>query len=264
MKLDPAATPCFILAGGLGTRIRSVEARPKALIPLAGVPFLAFLLRLLRIQGYRRVVLLLGHGADDIERVLLQIEDPQAFDPRYDSRLGAWLAGLRKDMDILVVREDEPLGTGGAVGLAKGYASSFNLVLNGDSYAEIVLSDVAETVRGDDGGSLAAVWMRDRSDYGGVTLGDRNQVTSFVEKGRSDGGWINGGVYVLPGAVIQELPEGRSSLERDVLPRLVTEGRLSAATSRCYFRDIGTPERLQAARKEFEVFSKRMDDGGEW
>ena len=87
--------PAIVLAGGLGTRLRSVVAdRPKVLAPIAGAPFLAHLIRHLRAEGVRDVVLATGHLSEQVE---------------------AFVAADAPDgMRVQCVREDEPLGTGGA------------------------------------------------------------------------------------------------------------------------------------------------------
>lgn len=307
----PAAVPCFLLSGGLGTRLRGVEARPKALTPVAGIPFIFFLVRSLQIQGYEEVHFLLGHGADEVAGVLGGDLELARFDPRYDRRLGAWLDRVRAGMRFLFHVEESPLGTGGALGRARDHAGDVSLVLNADSFLEIVYEDViarlalpdrvvppvtreAPTVGGAPAGlapppapagldppaaptspdataglvppvgaALAAVWVPDRGDYGGLDLADDGRVLRFVEKGERNGGWINGGVYALRREVFARLPAGPSSLEKDLLPRLAEEGRLRAHAGRAFFRDIGTPARLKSARAEMGVWVKRMEDGGE-
>ncbi|MEZ4649951.1 MAG: sugar phosphate nucleotidyltransferase [Candidatus Eisenbacteria bacterium] len=270
--------PCFLLSGGLGTRLRAVEARPKALVPVAGIPFILLLIRALHLQGFQRVHFLLGHGAKDVVKVLEGGVPWAVFDPRYDARLERWLARVREEMTWKFHIEQEPMGTGGALSLARDAFGAANLVLNADSHVEIVYEDLLATLtRGVRGagdsptsgasvgaaGALSAVWMQDRSDYGGLDLDPTGRVLGFVEKGASDAGWINAGAYMLTGGALGSLPEGPSSLERDLLPALARSGRLFALAGRAYFRDIGTPKRLAEARQEMPAWIRRMEDGGE-
>ena len=166
------------------------------------------------------------------------------------------------------------MGTGGALARVRQHGAETNLVLNADSFVEILYGDLLAQLRpradaASTGAAvtpraaLAAVWMGDRSDYGGLDLGEGGRVSRFVEKGAADPGWINGGAYALRGDVLAELPEGPSSLERDLLPRLAEEGTLVSLAGRAYFRDIGTPKRLAEARRELPVWVRRMEDGGE-
>lgn len=234
----PRSVPAFVLCGGLGTRLRGHEERPKAAIEVAGRPFLAYALRLLRLQGFRRVVLLLGHGAAEVGRVFTG-------------------AGIEHRV------EAAPLGTGGALAAARELVARVNLILNGDSYAEAVYPDLLrEHARhaslSGRAVTLLAVRVEDAADYGGLELDDDGRVTGFVEKGRGGPGWINAGVYAAGGRFLRGLPTGASSLERDHLPGLAARGLLRALPARCFFRDIGTPERLAAARVEFRVIGARI------
>jgi D-glycero-alpha-D-manno-heptose 1-phosphate guanylyltransferase len=238
----PRSVPVFVLCGGLGTRLRGHEERPKAVIEVAGRPFLAYVLRLLRLQGFRQVVLLLGHGAEDVR---------SAFSG----------AGIEYRT------EATPLGTGGALAAARDGFAGVNLVLNGDSYAEAVYPDLLReharhARRSGQAVTLLAVWAEDAADYGGLALDQDRRVTAFLEKGRGGPGWINAGVYVAGGRFLRGLPAGPSSLERDHLPLLAAQGLLRALPARCFFRDIGTPERLAAAREEFRAIATRIEAEG--
>ena len=235
----PRSVPAFVLCGGLGTRLRGHEERPKALIEVAGRPFLTYMLRLLHIQGFRRVVLLLGHGADDVR-------------------------GVFRGTGIEHRVEAAPLGTGGALSSVRDLVAQVNLVLNGDSYAEAVYPDLLQehARHGSQSGgavTLLAVPADDAADYGGLELDDDGRVAGFVEKGRSGPSWINAGVYVAGGRFLRGLPAGASSLEKDHLPGLAARGLLRALPVRCFFRDIGTPSRLAAARVEFQTIGARID-----
>jgi D-glycero-alpha-D-manno-heptose 1-phosphate guanylyltransferase len=236
----PRGVPVFVLCGGLGTRLGSVESRPKAVIQVAGMPFLGYPLRLLRIQGFRRVHLLLGHGAEQVR---------SAFSG----------PGIEYSL------EQEPLGTGGALGLVRERAARMNLILNGDSYAEshypdLLTSHAQRGAAAEAGVTLLALRVDDRGDYGGLTVDEEGRVVSFQEKGSPGPGWINAGVYAAGRAFFLDLPPGRCSLEQEVLPRLAGRGLLFAETGRFFFRDIGTPARLRSAQQEFRWIRHRIED----
>ncbi len=234
----PRSVPVFVLCGGLGSRLSGVEARPKAVLPVAGLPFLRYVIGLLAGQGFRRYVLCLGHGALDVQR---EFSGPE----------------------FLYSVEKEPMGTAGALSLAGRYAARVNLVVNGDSYAEASYTDLlAEHTKHGRSASrcatILAVHMDDCSDYGGLSLDGEGRVTGFREKGVAGPGWINAGAYVLGGRLFRELPEHNCSLETGVLPGLAAGGRARAAAGRFFFRDIGTPERLALAQEEFRLIRSRM------
>ncbi len=234
----PRSVPVFVLCGGLGSRLADVETRPKAILPVAGLPFLHYVIGLLGRQGFRRYVLCLGHGAEHVQR---EFSGPE----------------------FLYSVEKEPMGTGGALALANRYAARVNLVVNGDSYAEAPYPDLlaAHTKHGRAASRCAtilAVHMDDCSDYGGLSLDGEGRVTGFLEKGVSGPGWINAGAYVLGGRLLKGLPGRNCSLETDILPDLAREGRARAVAGRFFFRDIGTPERLALAQEEFGPIRSRM------
>jgi len=236
--------PALILVGGLGTRLRPVYAEgPKALAPIQGKPFLAYLLKMLADHGLSRVVLCLGHRARQIEQWLAdQSPADQSF-----------------GLDVRCSYEDEPLGTAGALGLAYSrYARGERvLAMNGDSILRLSLAAMWElhASRASDA-TIALAHVPDTSRYGNVEVNDQGWVTSFSEKSTErKPGFINGGVYlfepsVMDRVVIDRVAKDRSiSLEREVLPAQLTRGLL-AFKSEGYFIDIGVPQDLARAQSE--------------
>lgn len=219
-------------------RLRGITDRPKALIEVAGWPFLRYHVEALRGAGFARIVFLTGHGADEVER---------AFGPPSEERI--------------FIREDSPLGTGGALAHARSWAGHANWVANGDSFVD-VSPDTILDARCFGEGLIVAVHREERSDYGGLQLDAKGQIVGFVEKGRRGPGWINAGIYVLGQSFLDELPEGISSLEQDHFPRWASQGLLRAQRVDAFFRDIGTPERLAAAQEEFVPIRARMERRG--
>ena len=110
----------LILAGGLGTRLRSVVAdQPKPMAPTAGKPFLQYLVEWLRDQGFDDLVLCVGHRADQVR-----------------AHFGD---GRRWGVQVAYAVERTPLGTAGALKNAGEHVTGTTLVLNGDSYLEVDL-----------------------------------------------------------------------------------------------------------------------------
>jgi len=223
-----------ILAGGLGTRLRGVvDDRPKVMAPVAGRPFITHLLDQLAASGIRQVTLCTGYLAECVQ-----------------SELGDAYDGMQLRYSV----EERPLGTGGALRLAvDGLAGDALLVLNGDSYCHCDLADFrAGWVANGARGGMVLVRVTDVSRFGAVLTDAASQVKSFVEKGGQSGpGLINAGLYLLPVDLIRELEAGCPlSLEREVIPRLVTEG-LFAYPCPGPFIDIGIPEEYQRAQQFF-------------
>jgi NDP-sugar pyrophosphorylase family protein len=142
-------------------------------------------------------------------------------------------------------KEARPLGTAGAVKFAECYlrqASDF-LVMNGDSFLELDFRELIHFHREHDGLiSMAVRKVPDATRYGTVQLDAHNRVVCFREKvGTPVHGIVNGGVYVFNSAVLEHIPDGPASLEKDLFPRVLEHG-VYALEQQGMFIDIGTPE----------------------
>jgi D-glycero-alpha-D-manno-heptose 1-phosphate guanylyltransferase len=229
-----------VLAGGLGTRLRSVISdRPKALAKIRGRPFLAYLLDHLSTTGFSSVVLCTGHLGEQIEK---------AFGESYGN------------LRISYSREARPLGTGGALRLALPYLISDPvLVMNGDSFCAADLSDFWNWHRAR--GSKATMLLTqvpDTQRYGSVKIDPDGAVIQFAEKAKGGvSGSINAGVYLLSRQVIHSIPEATNvSLEYCVFPSLMMHGLYGYPGQGC-FLDIGTPEDFAAAEEFFAATNER-------
>ena len=225
----------FILAGGLGTRLKPrFGDLPKPLAPLGGRPFLLWQLEWLRDHGIREAVLCTGFGA---ERVRETLGD------------GA-VAGVR----LAYSEETEPLGTGGALRLAARHVDGPCLVLNGDTLVSVD-PWALERARWEAGrvGAVALYEVPDAAGRGRVECDAAGRVLRFVEKDERHRGpaWVNGGLYAFGASLWRHLPPGSSSLERDTLPALAEQGRLGGVSVPGEFFDIGTPEEWERAEKRF-------------
>lgn len=228
-----------VLAGGLGTRLRSVVAdRPKVVAPVGGRPEICYILDQLCHAGFLDVVLLAGYRASQLRETL-----------------GERYAGMRLRYSV----EDEPLGTAGAVRHALPLLEAPRvLLLNGDSYCDVDLLELyREHLDHARGVTLSVVQMADTSAFGRVRLSDDGQVMRFEEKCEDGGeGWINAGVTLLDRHLIAALPPGPRSLERDVFPDLVRRGEVRGHRCSGGFLDIGTPESYSRAEAFFAAVAR--------
>jgi mannose-1-phosphate guanylyltransferase len=224
----------LILVGGEGTRLRPLTATvPKAVVPLAGQPFMSYMLQWLASHGVSDVILSCGFLADGVRSVL------------GDGRA----AGVR----VRYVEEPEPLGTGGALKYAEELLEERFLMLNGDQLTDIDLSEqLAQHESTGALGTLALMAVPDPSSFGLVRLEPDRAVRGFVEKpapDQIDTNLVNAGAYILEREVLADMPAAGEnfSIERDVFPRLVGRGLYGFPVQDAYWADIGTPERyLQA------------------
>ena len=182
------ALDIFILAGGLGTRIRPVLGDlPKILAPILGRPYLAYLLDWLERFGARRVVLGLGHRAQAV------IEYLEKAPP----------AG---QLEVATVVEPSPLGTAGAIRFARGALRSDPvLIMNGDSFTDADLcAFVDHHSAANARGSVLCAEVDDAGRYGRVEIDQGGYIHGFVEKDAAFHGraLINAGVYLLSGGLL--------------------------------------------------------------
>ena len=229
----------IILAGGFGTRLASVvDSVPKPLAPVAGKPFLSWLLRYMRRQGVTEAVLCVHHQADTVMR-----------------HFGSSHAGITLHYSI----EEKPLGTGGAIRHAL-YALNPDkpvFVLNGDSLVELDYRRMyAQHLFQPSRLTLAVAHASDCSRYSQLTLRD-GQVTRYATLGDASAGQISVGFYVASPDLFDgfTLPE-TFSFERDFLSAHTPSLLPAAYEDVHYFIDIGVPKDYIRAQEEIP---ERMD-----
>jgi D-glycero-alpha-D-manno-heptose 1-phosphate guanylyltransferase len=224
---------CIILAGGLGTRLRSaVPDLPKCMAPVAGKPFLAHVIRYFQNQGVEKFIFSLGYKSEVIQDYL-EAEYP----------------ALHKQYVI----EKDPLGTGGAIQLACRQATEKNvLILNGDTLFSIQLPALTAFHEQHQAHcTLALKPMQQFDRYGVVEIAANGAIKSFKEKQFYESGLINGGIYALQVEPFlkEGLPE-KFSFEKDYLEKLYTVRPMYGVVQDEYFIDIGIPEDFEKANRE--------------
>ncbi len=215
----------IILAGGLGTRLRSVVAEmPKCMAPVDGTPFLSFVIHYLRQQGVTRFIFSLGYKAEMVT---------------------TYVDGVFPGIDKVYVTEPAPLGTGGAIQLAcREVQEDEVLVVNGDTLFTADLEALSVLHRSSGAAVTLALKKMYRFDrYGSVAIDDKGRITAFTEKQYYAMGLINGGLYALNKVAFLEagLPDA-FSFEEDYLERYTDQYPFYAAVHKGYFVDIGLPE----------------------
>lgn len=232
-SVDEGITEAIVLAGGLGTRLRSaVPDLPKCMAPVAGKPFLSYVIDYYAAQGIQEFIFSLGYMHESIEEYL---------DDHYSL------------IDRKYVIEEEPLGTGGAIKRACEHSMTKNvLVLNGDTLFKINLAELSSLHQLKTAEcTLSLKPMNDFDRYGVVELNVDQTVKHFHEKKFYSAGTINGGVYVLDKErfLKKDFPE-KFSFEKDYLEKEYKKGKLFGIVQEGYFIDIGIPEDFERAQRE--------------
>ncbi|HEC1787904.1 nucleotidyltransferase family protein [Campylobacter lari] len=209
----------IVLAGGLGTRLKSVvQDLPKPMAPINGKPFLAFVLEYLKKQGITEVILSVSYKYELIQ---------ECFKDEFD--------GMKIHYNI----EKELLGTGGAIKDALKFIQNQAYVLNGDTFFDI---DLKKLVLNDSKICIALKQMQNFDRYGTVNIDDQGIVTSFEEKVFKKRGLINGGIYLLKKDIFDEFDLEKKFSFEEFLQVNYKILKIQAQIFDDYFIDIGIPE----------------------
>lgn len=229
----------IILSGGLGKRLSSVsDGKAKALMDIAGKPFIAYQIEYLVSQGINQLIFALGHKSEQI------IEYLRSNYPK-----------------VLYSVESELLGTGGAIKLAvnnfKSLLEKPFFVLNGDS---LIDADYLQLMRFHERSGATAtvglVQVMESSRYGTVTM-EANDIVAFDEKEFSGPGLVNTGIYILNKESISDWPENIFSIEKEFFPAQIGKGLKGVVIKSGYFIDMGTPDGLRR-------LEERIIENGNW
>lgn len=229
----------ILLAGGFGTRLRPLTyTRPKPLLPVAGRPMVEWAL---------------DQMPDEVDRVIVAVN---------------WLAdelekhfeASERDVEFVVVHEDKPLGTGGAVKNCESHIEAdVFLVLNADIVSDMDQQALVAS-HGRHGGagtiSLKEVAPADVVNYGVVehdaaATDGSVRIRRFVEKPKTPAEapsrLINAGAYLLQRSVLDLIPAGRLvSMEKEIFPQLIPKGFYGLPFDGAWI-DVGDPARLLSA-----------------
>lgn len=218
-----------ILAGGQGTRLRSVVPDlPKPMAPVGGRPFLEHQMDYWIAQGVRRFVLSVGYKHDVIR-----------------SHFGSRYNGAEVDYAV----EETSLGTGGGLLLALERVTNATrvLVLNGDTYFAVQLAAMRDFHEARGASMTMALRVEaENTRYGGVAVNEVGCVLGFTPKPQAPSrALINGGVYLINPAALDEVaarPQKSVSLEEEIIPHLLHRGGAFGFEAQGQFIDIGIPE----------------------
>ncbi len=241
-----APVQLVVIAGGFGTRLRPLTLhRPKALVPLLNRP---------------QILHVIDRLPPNCDRVIV------AVNYMYD-RVRDFFEALDTDVEVVVVNEPEPLGTGGAIKNVEDHVTGTFAVANGDVVDTIDFPAFLTSHRKNMGVGSIGVWSVDDPTAFGVVALDGDRITRFVEKPQeteAPSNLINAGRYLFEPDVFDFIDAGRPvSLEREVFPRLIPRG-LYAFRQAGLWSDAGTlPAYLEAQRLLLEAKGGRVAEGAE-
>tara|TARA_B100000989_G_scaffold40906_1_gene25918 strand:- start:819 stop:1859 length:1041 start_codon:yes stop_codon:yes gene_type:complete len=228
-KLVAESMQVVVLAGGVGSRLRPwTNDIPKPLLPMLDSTLIERVVEGVPEDLIDELVIAGGYKVDMIESYFKKAD---------------------VDFDVRIVPEDEPLGTGGALGNCRDVVSGRFACFNGDIVSSL---DVGRMIKQHSNmnvrGTLALWEVEDPTRFGIVGIDTKNMVTQFKEKPKPEEVFsklINAGSYILEDDIFDIMPKKKHSLERDIFPRLAEEGSLGGFPFQGYFIDAGTPSSWQ-------------------
>ena len=241
-KLQIKTVPAALLAGGLATRLRPItQTIPKALVEVAGKPFIDHQIELLRRNGTRRVVLCLGHLGEQVE-----------------SHLGD---GSRIGMELRYSYDGAKLmGTGGALRRAAHLLDDVFWVMYGDSYMDIdyraVLDDFASRKVL---GMMTVLRNNNRWDRSNVVFRDGQLVRYDKKEQTPEMEYIDYGVALLRKEALERIPPDRPYDLAELYAGLVADRQMAGYEVTNRFYEIGTPESLEETRRYLESAAPRVN-----
>ncbi len=235
-----------IMAGGKGTRIESIARDvPKPMLPIAGKPVLEHELECLRSQGFRDIIITVGHLKDVI---MDYFSDGSGTSPSTRLPFG---------VNISYFEEKEPLGNAGALFELKDKLTEDFLLLNGDALFDVDFNRFVAAHR--KSGGLATLFTHPNSHPydSGLILADKNGVVrEWLTKEDTRPRWyknrVNAGLHVLSPKLLEKRPETKKiDLDRQILKPLAGSGELFCYDSPEYVKDMGTPERYKSVCEDY-------------
>lgn len=228
-----------IMAGGKGTRVASVDQTlPKPMLPICGKPVLLHQIECLRRQGITEITLTIGHLGKQISDFFGD--------------------GSRFDVQIDHIREEEPLGTAGALYYLKGKVADDFLLINGDLIFDVDFHRLMDFHKKCHATVTLLAHPNDHPYDSGIILADsEGKVTGWLTK-EDKRGWyrncVNAGIHIISPTLLRKMDKPKKvDLDREILKPLIPSGQIFVYRSPEYVKDMGTPERIAQVEHDLET-----------
>lgn len=226
------------MAGGKGTRVASVSSNiPKPLIPICGKPVLLYQIECLRQQGITKLILIIGYLGEQIYEFFGD--------------------GSRFNVQITYIREDEPLGTAGALYYLKEKMADDFFLINGDLIFDADLKRLMNFHKKHKAMATLLGHPNDHPYDSGIILADTDgKVTDWLTKEEKRGWYrncVNAGIHVLSPSLLEKIKEPKETdLDREILKPLISSGKVYVYQTPEYVKDMGTPERITQVEHDLQ------------
>ena len=215
-----------ILAGGKGSRIKKfLKNNPKPMAKFNNKYFIEYIIQNFSKYSFKRIFILTGYKSKII--------------------INKFHKKLFNFVEVTCLKEKTPMGTGGALNILKKNKINDFVLINGDTIFDINLNLLINTIKKKQIGSIALIKNLSKKKYKLNNLSlNKNKITNQIK-----GNLKNGGIYFFKKKILKFVKNKNSSLENDILPRLIKKDLLSGKIFNNFFLDIGTPNDYKKAKK---------------
>ena len=232
-----------ILAGGLGTRLSEETAiRPKPMVEIGGFPILWHILKTYSHHGINDFVICAGYKGELIAQYFATYR-LRNCDVTFDLGKGDvhFHNEPLEDWRVTIVDTGAESMTGGRLRRVRDHVGEDTFCFTyGDGVADVDITRLIEFHR-QEGREATMTVVQPPGRFGAVTLGeDHTEVEGFMEKPSGDGGWINGGYFVLEPSVIDRIDGDLTVWEQEPLRSLAHDGQLSGFRHEGFWQPMDT------------------------
>ena len=244
-----------ILAGGLGSRLaEETEFRPKPMVEIGGKPILWHILKTFSHYGIDDFVIALGYKGSLIKEYFANYHLHMG-DVTFDLGTNAMEVHRTRaePWRVTLVDTGETTMTGGRIKRLAPYLAGDDafILTYGDGLADVDVTALLDTHRRS--GRLATVTaVKPPGRFGAMEIAD-GQVTGFTEKPHGQGGWVNGGFFVLSPTVLELIDGDETTWEREPLERLAADGQLGVHEHDGFFHPMDTLRDRQRLEELWET-----------
>ena len=231
-----------ILAGGLGSRLsEETMSKPKPMVEIGGMPILWHIMKIYSAYGFNEFVVCLGYKGYMIKEYFANYF-LHLSDVTVELATGKLKIHNCKSEDLIVTLIDTGLNTqtGGRIKRVESYIGNETFLLTyGDGLADININDLVDFHK-KHRKLVTVTAVRPPGRFGTLVLGESSHITKFEEKPVGDGGWVNGGFFVLKPKVLDYIEGDETYWERDPLESLAKNNELVAYKHTGFWKPMDT------------------------
>jgi glucose-1-phosphate cytidylyltransferase len=231
-----------ILAGGLGTRIsEETSIRPKPMVEIGGLPILWHILKIYSAHGIHDFVICCGYKGYVIKEYFANYF-LHTSDVTFDMKQNKMIVhgSVAEPWRVTLVDTGDNTGTGGRLRRIAEHVEDDDVfcMTYGDGVADVNITELVKFHR-DHGKKVTLTSVQPIARFGNLGL-NGTEIHSFHEKPDQEGGWVNGGFFVLSPKALEAVTDDQQMFEREPIERLVAEREVHAFAHRGFWQAMDT------------------------